>query len=135
MKKILFFFAAATLALTTGCDGDVIVDYGCELIFEVENKTEFDIVFMLYEKEEAVIKSGKKEVIRSDFGLCGKNTIITDQFVPGELMFGSVCKLLLDGEPLPDAIWKRDYWIFSAKEYYDASYTLTVTNELIESLE
>jgi hypothetical protein len=132
MKNLFLYFTLFLFTLS-GC-AEEQVDYGCHVTFDVENKTEFDIVFMLYEEVETVVKSGTKGEIIKSFGLCGKNTIPTDQFAREELMFSSDCKLLLDGKPLPDAIWKRALWSFS-NEVRRASYTLTITNELIESLE
>jgi hypothetical protein len=143
MKKLLLIGILALCGLmTTGCGGydAATIDYGCAWIYEIVNETESDIVYTCG-KEVIVIKSGERERIFSYHSMCGKNTIVRDIHAPEELvserktvLYGKTL-LLLDGEPLPDAIWRRSLWSFSNGIVYLATYTLTITNELIESLE
>lgn len=133
MKKLILFIMMTFSMI--GCDRNkhMLIDYSCVWDYTIINETEFDMAY-IYGAVETVIKSGAKEKIFQHDTECGKNDKPTDLHAIGNLMFNSAHKLMFDGELMPEIIWKRDFWSFST-EVHHASYTLTVTNELIESLE
>lgn len=116
-----------TLAMT-GCSEH---DYGYTVDYNVVNRTEFDIV--IYNgKSKLTIQSGEAQTVHQTSGLCEKDAIITDNF--GDLLYLSGYSMNLDGEMISSEIFERKYLVFES-EVYHATYTLTVTEELLQSLE
>jgi hypothetical protein len=126
MKKILLFICTTMLAFAmTHCS-----DGSCTRDYKVINQTEFSISIELKKNgEQIIIEPNEEREIYERWGLCGVGEIPQDGYSEEEMILDA--SMRIDGELIPDAIWKRKYWSFANKESY-AVYTLTVTNELIE---
>jgi hypothetical protein len=135
MKRTLIFFALAAVAVATACkrNAPADIDYGCVWEYEIANETEFEVTY-IYGGSETVIESNAKGIIFRRDTECGKNDKPTDMYIADGLMFNSAHRLILNGEFIPNTIWKRDLWSFAA-EVHHATYSLTITDELIENLE
>ncbi len=133
MKKLLFF-AALGLALA-GCK---IVDYSCSRYFNVANQTGYAITVIIKTGAVESVPTGSERTIYKSYGHCDKNTIPDDPFPDEEIMHitdssDMTVQIQVNGRVVSEEIFKRKYWNFS-NEAYRATYTLLITNELIESL-
>lgn len=136
MKKLILFFAAIAM---TAC-GPYIepsIDYGCSWRYQITNETDSDIIYADIYYKEAIIISPKETVqlTRHQSAFCNEGSIPADisENSPEELMLPSDCRLIVGNEFVHEAIWKRDFWDFTA-EPYRATYTLILTHELLDSI-
>ena len=137
MKKIfcLFFTFAVLVLMMTSC-GLVIRDYTCETLFIIVNRTDSEIRLLrgVEGSEKVTIIAPGEEIIADEKnGMCGKNTIRPPRPDDAQLLDDMVFKLKVDGKIVLWEIWRTKYWDF-ASEVYHATYTLNVTDELIESI-
>ncbi len=127
MKKLILLFAVTTLVII-GCTER---DYGCETDYLINNQTKSELTIEIASKnKQFIIRPGEKQVIYYTSGLCGKNTK-PDGFSEGVVM---KFRLKINKKFVPEEMLERQYWDF-VSELYLATYTLTVTDELLQSLE
>lgn len=127
MKKLLFCFTmlAATI---TGCS----YDYRFAVSYNIINDTDAKIVLVKGTSE--TIMPGEEVTIHEGGGMCSKNYEPTQDYPEDHLLLNNVeLKLKVNGQTVSREIWMVKYWDF-ASEIYHATYTLTVTDELIKSI-
>ncbi len=130
MKRIILFLPLSAFAITlTGCDP--IGSY----YWNIKNDTDSDLVVGIEgevpgaPEKQFVIESGEIEMVYSDaiMGTRGE-----DRFEAGQIMCYSAVKI--NGRPVLNEIWRRSNWEFTRNEGFSSTYTLTVTEELLERL-
>ncbi len=129
---------AAVLATITGCNHPKeIMDYRCGWYYKITNQTDSDVVYVDTYDNEAIFILPNETVLlaRHQSSWCQEGYFPPDAYedTPDELMQFSECRLMVNDEFMPEAIWTRHLWGF-ANEPYAAVYTLTLTDQLIESL-
>ena len=135
MKKLIYTFGILALLAGAGC---AKVDYSCYWHFKIANQTESNIVVVSSFSFDETIKPGETFEISRIMAHCDKNTRPGDIFTEDEVMQIShfsdqTIKIKLNKHLLSDTLWTRKYWDFAEKEY-QATYTLTITDELLENL-
>ncbi len=119
----------------TGC-GRNIVDYICSYSFEVVNESDSEVIAITV-GNGVVIWPGRSQQIESFGFLCGLHTILKDDIHYGNnglILNPQDHRIIVDEVFMPETIWKREYWEFDNSEERRATYTLTITNELIETI-
>ncbi len=128
MKKPILFFTVATVVITTGCE------YSCLTDFIIINQTT-STIDVNGKYEQIKIAPNDNEVIYHWGDLCGDRGTLSDrysEYPDTRIVYDWV--LVINGESIPEEIWTRKYWNFSSVVVRKATYTLTVTDELIETL-
>ncbi len=138
MKKLLMFF---TVAMTTGC---TIVDYNCNWDYKIDNQTGADIVVEV-ERRDAVYESttievGDTQIFYNGNGHCGSGGVPQNIYPPEESIFDASFTYLeyikINGDLIPYNNFKSKYWNFvsTGRHHTNITYTLTLTDELLEEL-
>lgn len=138
MKKLLCF-ALFAFALTECKESPKNVDCGFYICFNIKNDTESDLIVetssQRITQQPLTIKPSKEETIHYLSGLCGEGYIPEDKYSDyserDEMALD--VEISVNGELMPSIIWRRGYWVFANEEYV-ATYTLTLTDELIKSI-
>ncbi len=142
MKKLLLLFTMAAVAVMTGC-----VTYGDHYYaslwrFHLNNQTDYEICFVA----DGDFKDCTYPGMNLRFALIEGDKVLDcvplgDLFHEDEIMrpnynWGptNILQIQIDGELMPDIIFQRKYWTFVSHGSHWASYTLTVTEELIETI-
>ena len=133
MKKIfyLFFTFVALTLIMAGCS----YDKTCVTILNIVNHTDAEIILIRgFEGTSETVIMPEEEIVASKIpSMCGKNTIPGPP-IGGEALFNvQYTKLKVDGKIVSQEIWFAKYWDFTS-EVYLATYTLNITDELIESV-
>ena len=139
MKKAFLLFALFTFASVTGCKD--MIDYGCHWDFNIKNDTEYDMVIEVISGRDALspvtISPGSQKTAYRLVGETSTVGMIGERFPnPDEIMLDypwQDLKITVNGEIIPEIIWTRKYWEFTDGKM-QATYTLIVTNEFIESI-
>ena len=136
MKKILVCLVMVTTLLMSGC-GLVIHDYGCTETLNIVNHTDSEVSLIrgMIEGSQTVttIAPGKDALADEKTGMCVKNTIPAPHSEEYMLFDIEYTKLKVNGKIVSWEIWLAKYWDFTG-EVYHATYTLNITDELIESI-
>ncbi len=138
MKKLIPFFTIMAIAMMTGCAN---VDYGCTWDFKVVNNADLNVVVLW---NGAIIKEaispGDELIISSINTECGKQDGDLGDLRPQEEEIMNISSyseptilVKIGDEVLPEAVMKRKYWEYSSEKYH-GTYTLTLTDELIETI-
>jgi hypothetical protein len=140
MKKFLLIGILALCGLmTTGCRD---VDYGCNRDFYIANNTDVSVTVIKNTGREYIISPNDELRISSRGGECGKRKPPLEDQYPDEEMIMQLSHSIPftiqikigDEIIIPDIIMKRKYWNFTTQGNYDATYTLIITDELVEEL-
>ena len=131
MKKLLLFYIVAAAALA-GCNtGNELVRVTTD--YKIINQIESDIVVELHSGKIMTINPGDTKVIYNEIYSYNPKTSgpikaleVVQELLQAEMRIG--------GEAVPAPIWWSRYWIGEAHQDHFYTYTLTVTNELIETL-
>ena len=133
------------------CNNDemsVDVDYHCRTSYQIKNQTDKTIkVIRVYGKaiedgkyrdlyETVYISSDERKEVFSSGEMCGENTTIHE--FDGEILPILLNNLSVDvyaeNQHINENILIKENWAFSAEKYYNATYILVITDELIESV-
>ncbi len=131
MKKLLLFCVATAAVVMTGCEGT------CHIYYEINNETNSEIVVQIKETGEnsqIIIMPDSKQLIDSTGGLCDYGGLPEDGDYGWKGLVISDATMVIGETNIPDKIWMREHWDFSKTAKYEGTYTLTVTDELIETL-
>jgi hypothetical protein len=132
MKKPLIFFILAASAALSGCDALWHIDW------VVENRTESEIVITtkrMGESNSIVIAPDDKQLIYFEEDLGDPGGLPDDDGYGYQGPVLTDAKIMIDNNEVPDEIWLRKYWIFTKNSKYNGTYTLTITDELIETIQ
>jgi hypothetical protein len=141
MKKLLLIGIVVLCGLMLNACRNV--DYGFEYDFYIANNTDTDVSVTVVKNtgKEYVISPNDELRISSRGGECGKRkTALDDQYPDEEMIIQPLyhtsftIQIKVGDEIIPDIIMKRKYWNFTTQGNYDATYTLTITDELVEEL-
>jgi hypothetical protein len=137
MKKLLLFFVVAAMALLTGCEGEI--DKECKFNFTILNQTNQNVAIVQNGIAEDVIIPGKKQTISYRVLNCASNSSSPkDLFQEDEIMrvfrTDIIGQIKVGGDVMPETIFQRKYWNFTAKGSNIAVYELTITDKLIETI-
>ncbi len=128
MKKLLMFLSLCGLVVgITGCDKS------CTTEFKIKNQTESEIIIKMSENSKQMTIAPDQELtVNRQHELCGgeKPSDRYYQYPDVKMMYA---EMRINGELVPDIIWKRKYWDFTSV-VSRAIYTLTVTDELLENI-
>ncbi len=139
MKKLLLFFTVATVAAMTGCH--VYTNFVVGWDFSIINQTDYEICFVADGIVKDYVYPGEKFLFADTEG--GKYNCIPlgELFHESEIMrldyngrSTATLQIKVGEELMPDIIFQRKYWDFVSNSNTWASYTLTVTDELIETI-
>jgi len=125
MKTLLYLFcAAAIVAMMTGCDPQ------CTYVLYVKNGTDTDLVVEINGFTPKTIHSGEEEWIDN---LVSYGNDSVDRFSPEEeiLLFRT---LKINGNVMPNSVWKRKYWYYTRISKSNSRYTLEITDKRLENL-
>lgn len=127
------------VAVMTGCSGKE--DAWCSWDFKIANNTELNVAAMsngAIMKE--VIAPNNELTISSSGTLCSKQDSSLSDYYPDEEELMDVFSLVtptirikVGDELLPETAMKRKYWKYTSEKYH-GTYTLTLTDELIETI-
>jgi hypothetical protein len=104
----------------------------CEVYdYTIINRIESDIVVELKfgDRQITTIKSGETQMLYSEVRCYKPGGPVPD--MPAELMNA---EMRIDGEVIPRYIWWREYWIVDTSIENHFPYTLTVTEELLDTI-
>ncbi len=139
MKKLIAFFAIAAVAVMAGCRG--MEDKECQWDFLIQNQTGSNVTIIWNGVARPPIISGEEQVISYTIGSCPVNRDPPrDLFQEDEIMHNIyyrpdvVIQIQADEELMPEIIFRRKYWSFTTTSSSTATYTLVLTDELIETL-
>jgi hypothetical protein len=157
MKRYTFLIILFTLCW--GCckekeDVGIECDAGYTWEFVVKNGTGDKVIIITAESpyetgypKLLAIAPGENDPITAfeELGPCGRQTVLDrDIFrddlsvvpISGVINGSNYFTMTIDGEAISDAIWLLKHWLFEPDydNYYRASYTLTVTDELLNLL-
>ena len=124
MKKLILLFAVAVAAIITGCDPTTFFYY------EIVNETQSSILVKIGEQEPVTIQSGGQTTIYN-FSKLGEWD--TEPF-RGDYITPYIREVEINGNPISDDFWRREYWTYKSESKHQWIYTLVLTNELIETL-
>lgn len=137
MKKTVILLTIAMLPLLHSCKDKPPIEgeHECRISYQVDNLTGKNITLSYNdgaEKEVSVAPGEKKEFFEYR-GECGKNYMVPEGF------FGMITDLstevYADGRQVDESITSdKKYWTFSAPEYYVATFLLTLTDAMLESI-
>lgn len=148
MKRILLLLLST--ALFVGCTRITSwSDCGYSLDFMVVNETEAMIVidnegtYWPSYGESISIAAGKDDIIGEEvqLGSCDNKTLLPDELDDDYRISqsdyygweGDPFTMTIDGREVSDEIWLRKHWSFES-DFYNRTYTLHVTDELLEQL-
>ncbi len=119
----------------TGCSFDC--NYGLTIVYNVVNKTDSDIILVRgmggSSETETVIIPKKEVIVLESHGMCCKNYVPTDDYGHRLLNYVPSFNLKVNGKIVSRKIWEGICWNFTS-QVYRATYAMTVTDELIESV-
>jgi hypothetical protein len=140
MKKLLLLLALAAVSMTRCTEG--LVDYDCTVVCEIENRTESEVIYTVERpahKSTTIFPHQTLQIFKGS-GLCTKSEgekladYYEKLYYPFELMFDPASNFLTSSDqPVPDTIWRSEFWDFTTIPF-KIKFTLTLTNELIETL-
>ncbi len=139
MKKLLLLFTLAVAVMMAGCK-EGLVDYETTISWEIENLTASEVIFMAeagataipYDAYEVVIPPQERKEVAHGHGSSADNANdLPDLYHPDEPMSDSRCTLKVGDQILPETVWIRRLWHYSA-EPLRGTYKLIITKELIE---
>lgn len=127
MKKLVLLFAVVAGALMTGCDGF------CTNDFVIINQTESEIIVDMswYNNKAITINKGNEQAVHHEGHMCsprgGAGKYNDDvKMIYANMQVGKTI--------IPDIIWTARYWNYESSGKFHSTYTLVVTEELLESL-
>jgi hypothetical protein len=124
MKKLLLFFAVAAATMMS-CDPSTSIYY------EIKNSTRTDLIVKIGDRPPTTIPAGEKEMVYS-FNETG---VWPDEPFKGDYNRPySSLEVTINGILTSKDFWLREYWDFTKTGKYHDTYTLIITDELIETL-
>ncbi len=127
MKKLLLPCLPFVAALT-GCD------YSCFTDFVVINQTA-SIIEVNGEYGQIKIYPNEEGLVYMESDLCGDRSTLSDRYAEyPDWKIVNGFNMTINGENVSEEIWTRKYWEFSSIIVRKAKYTLTFTEELLETL-
>ncbi len=135
MKKLILLFTMATALAMTGC-GLVSRHYPGKETFNIVNQTDFEMILIrgfgdVEGTSDLTISQGEEIIALERGARCEKNQPPDDYPENYQLPSFGIRRLKLDGKIVHPDIWLRKYWDV-VREVYHSTYTLTITDELIE---
>jgi hypothetical protein len=126
MKKLFLFFVFTAVAVT-GCEGT------CTIEFVIINQADSDIIVAMgLTGEQIIIESGKKQIVDWQSVLCAPEGMRGPFSDDGSRLL--YADMYVDETIVPETIWTIKYWDPVLHDRFALTYTLTVTDELLESL-
>lgn len=131
MKKLLSVLAISLiLAATSGCDKiNANIDYSCKWSFKIINELESDIS-VINGGVRQILKQGEQQTVYTEWSLCGKDDKPGDIYPNETYELSLNLNIEISNNPVSSEFLKRKYWTF-VDEVYSATYTLSITDELI----
>ncbi len=149
MKKLLFLITLMIPLLGCKKDNNEFVQCDAAYSMNIVVKNETNKVVLMTNKypessigwEDQTIPAGETNDHVSfmiGLGPCENDRLSVDMMHEDEIVFGtnigtSVFRISVGGEDVTDDIWLRKYWTYTPG-YFDETYTLTITDELLASL-
>jgi hypothetical protein len=137
MKNLFLLFVWATLFFAlTGC---AKVDNECSWSFKILNQTSLNITIAGSATTESIAPGGEG-VISQLHAMCGENVSDPgDRFQENDIMDitnnpNISIQVKAGKELMPNEIFRRNHWAYTHTSKGNATYTLTLTEELIETL-
>ncbi len=131
MKKLLLFFTvAAVVAAMTGCDASYYFYY------VIENGTQSELDVKIGGRDPIIIRSGDKaRVLRhSELGDPGGRVEFTPSGKYVYILY-KVTPVTINGQPITSSdFWLSEYWAFKRDSKFSFTFTMVLTDELIERL-
>lgn len=128
-KQIQLITILLTISLA-GCD------YSCTWDYRIINQTNSTIdLYVTWGKKQTLIEPGDEQIFFTRVDLCTHRGKMPDSFAEypeNYILFDA--EMSIDGRQMPEEIWKRKYWEFSSNAKRHATYTLILTDELIEQI-
>lgn len=148
MKKLFVYFALVAFLAMPGCKKECQADYNW--VLDVKNETEREITMLNntgYGDYVVRIAAGQSGTMTGRLygGSCDSNKPQEDHLtLQDALPYGDSfttelsenknwLSMTVGDNSVPQAIWQRKYWSFKS-DNYNRIYTLTVTDEFLESL-
>lgn len=126
MKKLLLIFAMAVVVLAIGCkDKEEICTTS---VYTIVNQIESDIVveLMFGDKQQTTIGSGNTRQIYHA-KRCHPTNVMPE--MPVEVLNA---EMSINGETVPSNIWRHEHWNTDSDKKNHTTYSLTVTDELLQ---
>jgi hypothetical protein len=125
MKKLIRLLALAVWSFAlTGCDPSTFLHY------RIKNSTSSDVTIKIGGAEPTTISSGAIMTVYDD-SVLGEFT--SDPF-SGDRVVPYTLTVLVNDEPVTGDFWLKKYWELKSTDKHQLTYTMILTDELIETL-
>ncbi len=124
MKKLLTLLFALTTTVLISCDPST------DIYYEVKNSTGLDMTVAIGANSPITIKIGEKEVAYHD-NILGQ---WKNEPFKGPHINPYTLEVKINEKLVSNDFWLREYWNFTKAAELNATYTLTITDELLNSL-
>jgi hypothetical protein len=137
MKKLILLFALVAVAITSGCQRKAVVSYDGWWIYEIENLTDSEVIYISEESEITILPGETSEIHHEKRSVGDDEDLYDIEQYPDQpmMMIKDNPILMVEDEVMPETIWIRRLWYFNAEGPFNASYKLILTDELIELLD
>ncbi len=123
MKKLIVFFTVAVAAtMLTGCEPF------STYYFKIKNDTAYDIIVEVDGRNPIIINPNDSKTVceLSGAGIPGDPYSLEDNMADYDVKINNIL--------MSKSIWQRKYWEHQSNSKYHITYTLVVTEELLETL-